>query len=421
MYDFDSYALYEAKKHNICSVRIKVILDDIIKGDILQHAAEKAFKRFPYFSRIVVVNNFDAYAFEPCNKPITVTPDDHIVNLGTSETNYLLFAITYKENCIFFNFSHSFCGASGAMRWIKATLWQYFTNLGYNIDASDIMTPNTEMSPEEYKEPNIDALPEDLPLGNFNFAKDSFTLREDYIEYMKNPIGKDLYYPVTIPKKNLMKYAKSNDGSPNSIISSILFKTIAREFPSETKFAARIACNYRADVGCPETYRDMIRLLFIPYDISMKDWPIEKLSTMTRSRMYLEMQPEVSYLEIRKIHNFRKNIDMQPNLNSKVDYAVNNSPTTHGIPSTFVLSYVGKIDWGGLAPFIKGVFSLTLGHVMLEINATENDFCISFQTLREDKKYIDTFLKILDEEQISYTIGEVENRRLPNILLPPFK
>ena len=59
-------------------------------------AAEKAFRRFPYYARKVVVNSRDAYELEPCEKPITVTPDDHIVRLGSAETNDLLFAITYE-------------------------------------------------------------------------------------------------------------------------------------------------------------------------------------------------------------------------------------------------------------------------------------------------------------------------------------
>lgn len=111
--------------------------------------------------------------------------------------------------------------------------------------------------------------------------------------------------------------------------------------------------------------------------------------------------------------------ERRKNLESKVDYAVENSPTTHGIPSTCVISYVGKIEWGGLAPFIESVYTFAFGHVMLEINATEKNFCISFQTVHQHERYVNAFRKILDEEGLSYTIGEFENRKLPEIILPP--
>ena len=418
IYDFDSYTLYEIKKRNVYSVRIKVILTEPVRGSFLRAAAEKAFRRFPYFARTVAVNQEGAYVFEPCAKPVTVTPDDHTVRLGTEETNGLLFAITYEGSNIYFSFAHNFCGACGTMRWLKATLWQYLTDMGHPIDSIGIMTADTPITPEECAAPDIPSLPTDQPVGNLVFPKEAFAPMADYMEFMRDPNGISSYYPIIIPKRELMQYARENDGSPNSIISALLFRMSARAFPGETKFAARIACNYRADAGCPETYRDMIRQLYIPYDIRMKDWPIEKLSTMTRSRMYIQMQPEASWNECRKVDSFRQAIDAQPDLDSKVDYAVEHSPTTHGTPSTFVISYVGKVEWGGLAPFIQGVFTLTFGHIMIEINATEEAFCLSFQTVRKDRKYLDLFLKVLEEEGIAFQVGAAEERKLPEIVLP---
>ena len=418
MYDFDSYTLYEIKKRNVYSIRIKVIMTEPVQGDTLRTAAEKAFRRFPYFARKVAVNKEGAYVFEPCTEPVTVTPDDHIVRLGTEETNGLLFAITYEGSNIYFSFSHNFCGGCGMMRWLKATLWQYLTDMGREIDSTGIMTTDTPMTAEECAEPDVSSLPLDQYVGDLNFPKDAFVPMADYMEFMRDPNRIYVYYPIIIPKKELMQYARENDGSPNSIISALLFKMSTRAFPGETKFAARIACNSRADVGCPETYRDMVRQLYIPYDIRMKDWPIEKLSTVTRSRMYIQMQPEVSWDECRMVNSFRQAIDAQPDLDSKVNYAVEHSPTTHGIPSTYFISYVGKLEWGGLAPFIQGVFSLTLGHIMIEINATEEAFCLSFQTVRKDGKYLDLFLKTLEEEGIAYQVGAMEDRKLPEIVLP---
>ncbi|MCR4746797.1 MAG: hypothetical protein K5894_16395 [Lachnospiraceae bacterium] len=420
MHDFDSYTLYEIKKRNVFSCRIKLILKDPINADVLKTAAEKAFKRFPYYSRTVSINDENAYILNPSDKPITVTPDDHIVRLGTEETNGLLFAITYEENNIYFSFAHNFCGGCGAMFWIKTTLWQYLTDLGHKLAKTAILTPDKPITAEETAEPDVDSLPMDEPIGNFNFAMDAFTPVSDYIEHMKNPNAIIGYYPIVIPKKELMQYARDNDGSPNSIIAALLFKMSARVNPDNNKFNASIACNYRSDVGCPESYRDMVRMLSVTYDAKMKDWPAEKLSTMTRSRMYLQMQPECSWKHCRKVDHFRKEIDAAPDFEAKVDYAVNNSPTTHGVPASFVISYVGKVEWGELAPFIDGAFSITYGHIMLEINATNENFCISFQTLRSDGKYFKEFLKVLDEEKIKYTAGELENRKLPEIILPPF-
>ena len=417
-YDFDSYTLYEIKKRNVYSIKIRVVLKERVNGAVLQTSAEKAFRRFPYFSRTVAVDQDGAFILEPCDKPISVTEGNYAVRLGTEETNGLLFAVTYENRDIFFNFAHNFCGGCGAMLWIKGTLWQYLTDLGYDVDKTGILTVDTPMTAGEQAEPDIASLPVEKPLGNLNLTKDSFTPRNDYIARMTDEHGIDGYYPIRIPKKHLMKYAHDNDGSPNSILAAILFKMYLKACPDERKFTAGIANNYREDVGCPETYRDIVRQMYVQYDIGMKDWPIEKLSTVTRSRMYIQMQPEISWDQCRKVEEFRRQIDNQPDLESKANYAVENSPTTHGIPSAFFISYVGKIEWGGIGPFLEGIYSLTYGHIMIEVNATEADFCLSFQTVRKDGKYLKEFLEALDEEGIPYSVGDFADRILPEIILP---
>ena len=130
------------------------------------------------------------------------------------------------------------------------------------------------------------------------------------------------------------------------------------------------------------------------------------------------MQPEISWAECRRVNEFRKNVDAQPDLESKADYAVKHSPTLNGLPPSFVVSYVGKAEWGGLAPYVDGVFTLSLGHIVLEVNATEVHFCMSLQTVRQDDKHVREFLEVLDEEGISYLLGSFEERKLPEIVLP---
>ena len=419
-YDFDSYTLYEIKKRNVYSVKIRVALKEPVDGAILRASAEKAFRRFPYYCRKVSVNRDGAYILEPCDRPIVVIEGDRVIRLGTEETNGLLFAITYEDCNVFFNFAHNFCGGCGAMRWIKGTLWQYLTDAGYEIDSTGIMTIDTPITDEEQAQPDPAALPVDEALGKFEFTMDSFVPMMDYLERMRDPDGVDGYYPIRIPRSALMKYAHDNDASPNSIIAAALFKMCLKAVPEERKFTVGIANNYREDVGCPKTYRDMVRQMYVQYEIRMKDWSIEKLSTVTRSRMYIQMQPEFSWEKCRQVEAFRSQIDLQMDNGKKADYAVENSPTTHGVPSSFHISYVGKVEWGGLGTHIDAVYSLTYGHLMLEVNATEDDFCICFETVRKDGKYLTEFLEVLDEEGILYTVGDFTDRKLPEIVLPPF-
>ena len=414
-YDFDSYLLYEVTPSSLYTAKVVVELNVPVNGDILREAAQKAFRRFPYYSRTVRLDDHGAYVLEPCDKPICVLEEGEQVVLGTEQTNGILFAITYSPSTVYFNFCHNFCGGCGAMPWIKSTLWHYLTDEGYAIDSEGILTPDSPIPPEETAVPDPESFPEEEVIGRYT-GGDSYVPIKDYLPYLTNPSkGGQVYYPITIDKSALMRFARENDGSPNSILSAAMFRMSSRVFPKAKQISCGIVCNYRKDVGCPDTYRDLVRVLHARYLPSMKDWPIEKLSTVTRGSMYLQMQPEISRETYRQVVAYRDTIDKIPGKALKTAYALKNSPLRNGVKDTFNVSYVGNVDWGGLSEYVEEVFSLTEGHLMLEVNSARDKICIAFQVLNRDEDFIREFLKVLDEEGISYEIGEMMESRLPQI------
>ena len=176
-YDFDSYLLYEVTKSSLYTCKVRIELKVLIHGDVLREAAQKAFRRFPYFARTVRTDEQGGYVLEPCPEPICVFEEGETVTLGTAQTNGLLFAITYSESTVYFNFCHNFCGGSGAMPWIKATLWQYLTDEGYSIDSEGILTPDTPIPPEETAVPDSGSFPEEEVIGQYKGGNaDDYTL-----------------------------------------------------------------------------------------------------------------------------------------------------------------------------------------------------------------------------------------------------
>ena len=97
--------------------------------------------------------------------------------------------------------------------------------------------------------------------------------------------------------------------------------------------------------------------------------------------------------------------------------ALKNSPLRNGVKDTFNVSYVGNVDWGSLSEYIEEIYSLTEGHLMLEVNSARDKFCISFQVLNRDENFIREFVRVLEKEGISYELGEMADSRLPQIEL----
>ena len=87
-YDYDSYTIYEMKRRPVYAVKIRVILTEQVRGDVLASAATKAFRRFPYYNRTITLSD-EAYIMPPSDKPIVVTDGDHVVRLGSEESNRL--------------------------------------------------------------------------------------------------------------------------------------------------------------------------------------------------------------------------------------------------------------------------------------------------------------------------------------------
>ncbi len=419
-YDYDSYFFYETTPRTKLNIKLKVTLKEPVNENVLESSAVKAFHRFPYFRRTLRIDETGGHVLEPSEEEIVVMEEGREkIILGSKQTNHLFFCITWKDRSVYFQAAHSFCGGCGVMFWIKATLWQYLTDLHHTeISAEGFLTPLSPMLPGETALPDLAQEPEEeaLPVTPF---ENTYGVFEDYRIAAANPSVKPVFIPIVIRQDELMRYARSNDGSPNSIISAIMFKTMARalkdrEIPA---LSAKIAANYRADVGCPDTYRDMVRLLRVKYTIDMADWPIEKLSTVTRGKMFLQMQPELSWAEYKKVMAYRDGIDAIQDYEGKRKYADENSPIKRGFIDTYTISYAGNSEWGGLADYVDSVFSITDGNLMLELNALPGKICVSFQQILQDDRYLKHFIGVLDEEGIHYEIGAMEEKNLPGVQL----
>ena len=227
------------------------------------------------------------------------------------------------------------------MFWIKTTLWQYLSDkTGGTFDAKGLKLPGSPLEEGEMAIPDIGAFPEDEPITEYK-GGNSYVPIGEYLGYYLNPFSGDAtYFPMEIDLKKLMSYAKSNDGSPNSIVSAFMFKALRKVWADNkkaTEISARISMNYNADVGCPDTYRDLVRQLHVKYKNEMLDWPVSKISTVTRASMFLQMEPEVSYKEYKKAVEYRENIDMQKTNKEKCKYASEHSLLRKGIADSYTI------------------------------------------------------------------------------------
>ena len=419
----DSYLLYESGKFITYNIRLKCVMKNRVDAEALNKAAQIAFKRFPYYAKEVNILPNGEIEFRHNSRPLYVGPEgNRHVRFATKEVNYHLCSISYKENIIYFNMHHGLCGGCGMMFWVKSTLWHYVKEaFGVELEKGNIKTADTPLTEGETAFPDPEALEDAEPLGKIN-TDTVYVPALDYARHAVIAPGKALkYYEIEIEANDFMKYARSNDGSPNSILASLMFRAVCKVTSPKVAKAIRgnILCNYRADVGCPETYHDMVRLMSVYYPREkLENKDIEYLSTVTRSVMYMQMQPEYSVKTFKAACESKEGIDRQNGFLNKRVYAMTHSPYTKPPFGTFLISYVGREDWYGLENYIERTHCITDGHLMVEVNALRDKFFITFMELNSRHKFYDAFCEAMREENIHFTEHGGYERKLPFSIYP---
>ena len=418
----DVYLLYEYSKKNAFTVRYKVTLSEPVDEELLTQAAREAMTRFPYYSVKVGLDEGENYVLLPNDSPVPVLPEkDGRLVLGSEEVSGHLFAVTWRDNAVWFNWAHCCCGGFGALYWVKTTLFQYLTKkYGEIAPPKDLKAVGSPVDEAEYAFADPDSLPMDDPLKRYE-EKDSLVgMGQDYL-YFLNPFADDVYYyQVELESEPFMDYARRIDGTPNSVLAAIMLKTTTRYFTKRPgqHISAKIADDYRKDIGCDKSYRDFVRFLHVKYEWEMEKETIEKLSQRARGAILLQMQPENSYEWYRAVVDAQKGIDSQPDLKSRIKYARDHSIYRSDSRDTYMVSYVGRTDWGGMADYIRGAFTITDGNLMLEVNALPDKFCVTFQVLSKDRKPLDRFCEVLQEEGLPFTVSDRLIRYMPDLALP---
>ncbi len=412
----DTYLLYETRPNAPSNTSIRFVLEiaEDVQGDILNEAVNEAIQRYPYFSVRVKVED-GSYVFVPNHLPIVVMKTKlPAAPLGSKEVNYHLNYIDYQDDTIYFNVSHSIADASGYIPFIKSVLYQYLARAhSESISAQGINLPDTPLLPGELDFPHAETLPEsDLlfyqapPMGYFP--------ADDYIRAMREPDPSgNGYYCISIKQREFMKYIHSNDASPAAIIAVFLFKALAPLFPGEEEvFSAGVACNFKDAVGCPHAFHSLSNALHIRYKRSYLDMPIDKLGTITRGMIMLQSQPENAVAHMKEMLQHYEKVDLLPTLAEKKEYCLNNGLFTKGCKDTYNVSYVGQTDFGAMNQYVRSLNTLLYGNLLVEINAIGNMFYIALNQVTRTDRYINAFLRELNEAGLSYSLS---NYRTKNI------
>ena len=148
----DAYLLHESNRFITFNIRIKVVMKEDVVPDVLKAAAEKAFRRFPYYSKQIRMDEDGGIDLIPNPRTVAVNAvSEEKTYLFSEKVNYQPCSIEYEGNCIYFNMYHGMCGGCGTFLWIKTTVYEYIcARYGVSPEPGTTIMTDTPISPDEY-------------------------------------------------------------------------------------------------------------------------------------------------------------------------------------------------------------------------------------------------------------------------------
>ena len=401
------------------NVRNVMEISEKVDGEILSQAFTKAMNRYPYMKKRIIVKD-EKYVY--IDNPLPLVVYEHkgeTLPLGSRDVNYHLVSLDYDENRVGFNINHTLAGGCGILPWIKTVLYTYFSmKYGKDFQVPNLNRPDGVPEKDERDFPQPDRLPEVQSVGMNRIDPDAFADQQPYIDYFTKPDGCQYYYLLEINQKDMMKLARLHDGSPASVLSSFMYRTVLNVYPDNEKtIQGFIVQNYRAAVGCPNTSCDLVRGLYITYPESAKNWSIDQLNTVNRGAVILQSEPVNGILEAKGIWERFRGLENCRTLEEKIEYCAKTPLLTARYPASYMVSYAGQIDWGDLLPFIKAKHTLVDGAMTLEVAAFGDIFDIVLEQLDDKAEIIKALTAEFDKENLKYKLSGPFKKNLPAIRL----
>lgn len=351
--------IYAANEHFKNTIRFALEFYEEIDPEALHYAVKQVQKRYPYFS-VKIEKEGESFILAENDLPFVITADEKPVCLNSAASNGHLLAFAWKERTIWVDISHFICDGNGLAPLVK-TLAYYYVERRYGsdgIDPESIRLVTDKIEEAEYAYPFPEApIPNEDAIPARKKTYDPFLFEDALFD------GEGCYaYHLQVRQKDLMAYAKSNDGSPVSFISVMLYKALMNLYPeTEKDIVFQIPHEYRKVLGRPLSHDCLARVFFVKLAAKDRSKSVEMLNTSVRGQMVLGSDESADIESINGMLQLNAYMQTLPLEGKK--QAMRGLVAGSLSENTFGVSYTGNISWGGMEKYIRD----------LHLYAGEND------------------------------------------------
>lgn len=382
---------------NPYTMSIMVTLKEPVDGSVLADCVEELRVRFPYYYvRTEITGNEVVVVPNPL--PITVRNTWTPIILNSEESNYHLAALKYEGKRLAIEMTHPLSDGAGFLPYLKSILFLYLgRKTGCVFDPAGFKLPGDEITVEETGDPfaHVDL---DKVEGPFYQKKPV----EDYYRIGTAGKGPSHVFYIKLPEKDVMRYCREKDGSPNVLMSVLLARSFRRIDPASDKtINIGIAVDHKAMLGNYKNYRMFASVIDVDFPKSRANEDITTMCTIARGQIMLQAQPENSawYIKTSKI-GFEQMKHLP--LSSKKELLA--SAASYSRWSAAV-SYANSRSFGPLDPYIEDFYALAEPGVIdavCEISCVNHIFYLSLTQNFSSDELVRAFCNELTEAGVEY-------------------
>ena len=383
--------LYGANKDFFSTFRLAIRMKEAVAYDTLSRSVEQAMVRYPYFC-VCPERVGENLILRYNERPVPVFPDDRTVTLGGDESRGHLISFGCKDKTIFIDVSHYIADGMGIDPLMKTLLYLYVSErYGEAMQVSErVRMPESAVLDAEHAYPFPDKAIESEELDPFTeFTKDAYSLDPDAFN------SEGLYaYHLHIPQKEMMAKASSSDGSPVSFLSVLLYRAICRlDSGIDKTVVVHVQHQYRAALRVPMSHHSLVNYIPVTLSPRLSKWDVERQNTVVRGQVILKGEIEDDIASVnRLIRAFPSDGSFFEKREAMSRYAENSI-----LGKTFGISYVGKMDWCGLDPYVEDLHvyigeKYTKNMLLIEVMTVGEDFSLTFMQSGRGDKYLNAFI-----------------------------
>lgn len=393
---------YLYKQYGMESEVIEVRFKKKVSGSFLNQALQTAIRRYPYFNTKLIEKDGDFYIVQNDQSMIAKRTKE-LARLGHISCGYHLIDLTYYGYSFYVSFHHALCDGRGVMPFVE-TLIYYYCDLAYGrkLQPDGVRLAEDPLLPGETDDPFLQEYDFDRNKEFIQLSRDAFAIPEN----VKTDEPVDYRYEIKIPDAEYMKVCKENNATPVILLALLMSRGIAELYPEYDKpINANIATNMREALDAPNTFKNCVKSMILPYSREFSGRSLTEQATEYRE--LLKEQRDRDYC--------RKEANAMMGLFDKLDtldsYAEKQKIMAffEGMAlNTYIISYLGKFHLGENAQYVESIHLYNSGTTGLGINMIScgDTFVLDFKQNFPSDQYVKAFCAELQRLGITYTVSD---------------